>query len=479
MKHFTYKSLNDLERDAERCGATHVRFEADPQKVKEALARKVQVGNFTVGNSICIHPMEGCDSTTEGKPDRLVWRRYERFGRGGAKLIWFEATAVVPEGRANTRQLMINEDTISDIASLLELTRRAHREEFGTDSDLLEPLQLTHSGRYSVPDRIIAYHHPAIDTKTNTPPDQPVITDDRLERLEDEFLAAARLAYMAGFRAVDIKATHGYLVNELLGATTRPGKYGGSLENRSRFLRNVVSKIHSEFGDRLMVCVRLGCFDSVPYAKSAKDSSGAPLDYEIPYPYGFGVEPSDPLKENLADVKTVIGWLKDLGVKLLNVSLGCPYYNPHVTRPFEKPDEGNYEEPEHPLLGVDRHFRIAAELQHAFPGLPVVGSGYSWLQIYAVNAGARNIEDGNVRFFGIGRNALAYPEFGRDALATGTLEELRVCKTLTFCTYLMRNKSHPLGQWETGCPPFDKSVYGPVIKEAREAKRKAEASKRG
>ena len=473
MRYFSYKNLDQLAADAAKVGASHVRFERDPEQVKSLLGQPVQVGSFRVGNAMCIQPMEGCDATIDGRPDELVWRRYERFGRGGAKLIWFEATAVVPEGRANSRQLLINDVTVGDIAKLLELTRRSHREEFGTDSDLFTPLQLTHSGRYAVPNRIIAYHNPLIDRKTNVGPDYPVITDDELERLEDSYVAAAKLAYSAGFHAVDIKATHGYLISELMGARTRPGPYGGAIENRSRLLRNILGKIRAEMGNKLTLCVRLGCFDSVPYMRGGtKEGLGEPLDFQLPYAFGFGVDSNNPLENDLTEVKTVVGWLQQAGVELLNVSLGCPYYNPHVTRPYEKPDEGNYEEPEHPLLGVDRHFRITGELQKAFPTLPIVGSGYSWLQIYSANAAAQNIADGNVSFYGIGRNALAYPEFGRDIMANGTLEELRVCKTLTFCTFLMRQKDHPLGQFATGCPPFDKSVYGPIMKEARDNKRK-------
>ncbi len=476
MKHFTYKTLGELQRGAEVNGASHVRFEENPENIKSVLARKVRVGNFTVGNSIAIHPMEGCDATVDGHPDELTYRRYERFGRGGAKLIWFEATAVCPEGRANTRQLLINRDTLRDLASMLELTRRAHREEFGTTDDVLEPLQLTHSGRYSVPNRIIAYHNPLIDQKTHTPADYPVISDERLEQLEDEYVKAAKLAVEAGFRAVDLKATHGYLISELLGARIRTGRYGGSLENRTRFLKNVLGKIRAAVGGKLILCVRLGCFDSVPYQRDEATGMGVPLDYSLPYPHGFGVDPNDPLREDTAELKTVVGWLKDWGVQLLNVSLGCPYYNPHVTRPFERPDDGNYEEPEHPLAGVDRHFRIAGELQRAFPDLPIVGSGYSWLQNYSLNAAAKNIADGNISFYGIGRNSLAYPDFARDALQLGELDERRVCKTLTYCTYLMRQKDHPLGQYATGCPPFDKSVYGPIMKEARDVQRQAKAA---
>jgi len=209
----------------------------------------------------------------------------------------------------------------------------------------------------------------------------------------------------------------------------------------------------------------------VPYHRDPRTSLGVPCKYRVPYPHGFGVDANDPMREDLTEVKQAIARLYASGVELLNISLGCPYYNPHIGRPFEKPDEGNYEQPEHPLLGVDRHFRIARELQRAFPDLPMVGTGYSWLQKYAINAGARNVADGAIRFFGIGRNALAYPDFARDALERGELDERRVCKTLTFCTYLMRQKHHPLGQFPTGCPPFDKEAYGPVIKLARETNR--------
>src|SRR5216684_3514446 len=118
MKHFSYRTLNELQRGAEAAGAKHVRFEEDPESIKSLLARKVAVGGFTVGNSVAIHPMEGCDGTLDGRPGELTFRRYDRFGRGGAKLIWFEATAVCAEGRANTRQLLINRNTVGDLAAM-------------------------------------------------------------------------------------------------------------------------------------------------------------------------------------------------------------------------------------------------------------------------------------------------------------------------------------------------------------------------
>lgn len=468
MKHFHYKTLSELRQSCSALGASHVRFEDDPEKVKAALSRCVGVApGFEAGNSIAIHPMEGCDGTLDGRPGELTIRRYERFARGGAKLIWFEATAVREEGRANTRQLWITRDNVDDYARLCERILELHRAAFGSADDLLMPMQLTHSGRYSVPNRIIGYHNPLIDQKTATPADQPVISDAELERLEDNYVAAARLAWQAGFRAVDLKVTHGYLLAELMGARTRDGRYGGSIENRCRFAVNVAGKIRAVFGGKMLIAMRLGCFDGVPYRKDEATRLGVPLDYPLPYPWGFGVNPDDPMRDDLTEVKEAIARFQAAGVQLLNVSIGCPYYNPHLGRPFEAPDEGNYEQPEHPLLGVDRHFRIAGELQSAFPDLPMVGTGYSWLQIYAASAAAHNVANGRIRFFGMGRNALAYPDFANAILETGSMEERKVCKTLTYCTYLMRQKNHPLGQYPAGCPPFDKEGYGAIMKEAR------------
>jgi 2,4-dienoyl-CoA reductase-like NADH-dependent reductase (Old Yellow Enzyme family) len=208
MKHFAYTTLDELRRAVDEIGAAHVRFTGSPEEVRRVLARPVQVGALTAGNSIAIQPMEGCDGTLDGRPGELTWRRYERFARGGAKLIWFEATAVREDGRANTRQLWITPENVGEFARLLARIREAHLEQWGAVDDLLAPIQLTHSGRYSVPRRIIAYHNPHIDRKTGTPPDYPVISDDELERLEDDYVRAAGLALEAGFRAVDIKVVH-------------------------------------------------------------------------------------------------------------------------------------------------------------------------------------------------------------------------------------------------------------------------------
>jgi 2,4-dienoyl-CoA reductase-like NADH-dependent reductase (Old Yellow Enzyme family) len=272
---------------------------------------------------------------------------------------------------------------------------------------------------------------------------------------------------------VDIKAVHGYLIDELLSARRRPGRYGGPLENRARFLGNVIGKIRAALGRRMLIAVRLSSFDGVPFTIDPATGQGVPVPHPVPYQWGFGVSGDDPLKEDLREVKQLVGWLAGWGVELLNLSIGVPYLNPHIGRPFEQPDEGNYAQPEHPLLGVDRHFRIAGELQRAFPALPMVGTGYSWLQRFMIHAAAHNVETGGITIFGAGRAALPYPDFALDALTKGELDPARVCRTLTYCSYLMRRKRHPLGQFPTGCVPYDKLVYGPIMKQARVSERPA------
>ena len=477
-RYFRYQSLEELDREAREL-RLDIRLEPDIRRVRSLLGRSVPIGNHRAGNSLAIHPMEGCDGTPLGEPDTLTFRRYERFGRGGAKLIWFEATAVVPEGRANPRQLLLNDANAKSLQLLLDRTRAAHREVYGSIDDLVVVLQLTHSGRYSYPRPLICQRHPVLDPMTfldagqRVPiaPDYPLMDDGSIEQLEDRYAAAARLAGAIGFNGVDIKLTHGYFGNELLGAKTREGRYGGSLHNRTRFVRNVMEKIKAATGNHFLLASRIGVFDGVPYRRGADNRRGEAWPCPLPYRHGFGVNEQRPQEPDLTEPKQVIAILKQSGVSLINVSMGNPYTNPHIERPFEKPDEGNYESPEHPLMGVNRHFALCGEIQQAFPDLPIVGTGYSWLQHWQLHAGAANIRDGRATIMGIGRGSLAYPDWAKDALSKGTLDPSTTCKTLTFCTYLMRRKGHPWGQFPTGCPPFDKEVYGAVIKEARSRKR--------
>jgi 2,4-dienoyl-CoA reductase-like NADH-dependent reductase (Old Yellow Enzyme family) len=417
--YFKFKSIADIAAESERLGLD-LRFSDD----FSPLFRPVQIGPLTVGNALCVQPMEGCDGTPDGRPDELTLRRYRRFGAGGAKLIWAEAAAVVEEGRANPRQLLVNESTLPGLAEMVTICRAAHREAIGDDSDLVIGLQLTHSGRYS-------YRKTQID-------------DDYLARLVDHYVAAAKLAHRAGYQFVDIKQCHGYLLNEVLGSRDRPGRYGGDYENRTRLGREIVMAIRASLPPvthgGLNIATRLGVFDGVPG--------------------GWGDDLAEPLR--------YIGELRQLGVALVNVSMGNPYVSPYLVRPFEYPPPDMAESPEHPLCGVDRHFKLTAAVQSAFPDLPVVGSGYSYLQEFLPHAAAANVRDRRCTFAGVGRLTLAQPDFARQIRDHGRLDRKRTCRTFSYCTALMRSKHNDLGQFATGCPPFDKEAYGSIWQEAQQ-----------
>jgi 2,4-dienoyl-CoA reductase-like NADH-dependent reductase (Old Yellow Enzyme family) len=399
---------------------------------------------------MAVHPMEGCDGTLEGAPGELTERRWRGFGAGGAKIIWGEATAVVPEARANPRQLLLNDDTAPAIAQLLAGTRGAHRQRFGRDDDLLVGLQLTHSGRWSQPRPLIARHSAALDPLKHIGPDAPVLDDAYLERLADAYVRAAVTARELGFDFVDIKQCHTYLLNELLGARTRPGPYGGSFENRTRFIRELLTRIRSE-APGLILASRVNVYDGPRYT-GEPGQPGQPLpDAENP---GFGVG-ADGIEPDAAEPLALIGLLRECGVAMVNVTMGSQYFNSHIGRPFERAPVDGYEPPEHPLVGVQRHFRLTAGVQEAYPDLAVIGTGYSWLRHYAANAGAANVAAGRVSAMGLGRGALAYPDFAADVAEHGQMTDRKSCIGVSYCTALMRAKHNDLGQFPAGCVPRD------------------------
>lgn len=468
-RYYKYKTAEDLIQDAKDLGhSLSLSDDFSP------LFEPVSVGQKTAGNRMAIQPMEGCDGTTEGFPDELTYRRYERFGAGGAKLIWGEATAIAPEGRMNSRQLTINDKTASSLEKMYENARIEHRKEFSDDSDLIIGIQLTHSGRYCFQKPLIATHDPICDplvTDKSTgkvlDEDYPILSDDDLKRIEDQYVEAAKLSAKIGMDFVDIKQCHRYLLSELLGARNRPGEYGGSLENRTRLIRNIVTRIKEE-APGLIIGTRMNVYDGVPYRQSEKDSTGEPRPHDLPIQVAFGTNPNDHLVEEMEEPLEVVRKLAEWGVELFNISMGNPYANPHLIRPAEYAPVDGYLPPEHPLVGVLRHFRLAGMVQEVVPDIPVVGSGYSWLQDWAMHAGAANVKDNKIAIVGMGRATLSQPDFVKNLLENGQMERKKVCRTFSYCTNLMRTKDHPLGQYPTGCPPFDKEIYDPIWKEAKE-----------
>jgi 2,4-dienoyl-CoA reductase-like NADH-dependent reductase (Old Yellow Enzyme family) len=423
------------------------------------LAEPCIVAGRRVGNRWCIHPMEGWDANRDGSPSAHTLRRWRNFGKSGAKLIWGgEAAAVQPDGRANPNQTLATPGNRAGLEQLLSEFYAGHREITGAAdaNDVLIGLQLTHSGRFCKPadhkrfEPRIAYHHPLLDDKFHIDPNNQacVFTDGELEQLIDDYLAAARLARDVGFHFVDVKACHGYLLHELLSARVRPGKFGGDLAGRSRVLLTIIDRIKSELPE-LIVGVRLSVFDTIPYRTSRE--VGQPMEFagHVPYEFGFGMNPDDPLEYDLTEPLDLIRTLLAHGVALLNLSCGSPYYTPHIQRPAIFPPSDGYQPPEDPLVGVWRQIDVVRQCKAALPDAPLVGTGYSYLQDYLPHVAQAVVRNGWVDFVGLGRMVLAYPELPHDSLTQGMLERKRVCRTFSDCTTAPR---HGL---ISGCYPLD------------------------
>ena len=429
-------------------------------------------GAFKIGNRIAVQPMEGWDSTLEGAPSENTFRRWQRFGRSGGKLIWGgEAVAVCHDGRANPNQLLASPRTQKKLVELRAVLRHEHIQTTGSDDGLFIGLQLTHSGRYcrpnaqAHPEPRILYHHPLLDRRLHLPPDYPLLSDGEIESIIEDFHRGAVMAWQAGFDFVDIKHCHGYLGHEFLSAHTREGRYGGSFEGRTRFLREVVQGIRS-LAPGLHIGVRLSAIDSIPFhsdqknAGSRKSCTGSAESYAdlLPYRWGFGVNPLDPTDRDLTEPVRFLSLLEELGIQLVNITAGSPYYNPHIQRPALYPPSDGYLPPEDPLVGVVRQMEATCELKRQFPNLLIVGSGYTYLQDFLPHVAQAAVREGWVDFVGLGRMVLTYPEFLWDASEGANVQRKRICRTFSDCTTAPRNGL------PSGCYPLDDyykdSVWG-------------------
>jgi NADPH2 dehydrogenase len=417
------------------------------------LAQPVRYGNRTIGNRFCVLPMEGWDGTPDGRPTELTTRRWQRFGASGAKLIWGgEAAAVRHDGRANPRQLMITAATWPELAKLREQLVAEHAARYTRTDDLLIGLQLTHSGRFARPDAdnklkpSILYPHPFLNRKFGFADDYPVLSDNNVQHLVDDFIVAARFARQAGFDFVDLKHCHGYLGHEFLSAVDRDGRYGGSFENRTRFLRELVAGIRAEVPG-LDIGVRLSAFDWAPF-KPGADGAGEMEVVNGGYRYAFGGDGSGH-GVDFSEPFAFLDLLHSLDIRLVCITAGSPYYNPHIQRPALFPPSDGYQPPEDPLVGVARQIAVVAKLKAHRPELLCVGSGYSYLQEWLPHVAQHVVRTGMADFVGLGRLVISYPEVAADILTGKPLARKRICRTFSDCTTAPRNGL------VSGCYPLD------------------------
>jgi NADPH2 dehydrogenase len=450
----TLKTAAAFREHLEKAGIT-LRFDESLESGPASpLATPIDVDGVRVGNRFCILPMEGWDGTTDGEPSELTTRRWRNFGSSGAKVIWGgEAVAVCPEARANPNQLVIDDRTLGSLSTLRESLIAAHVNAFGSRAadDLFVGLQLTHSGRFArplekhVPAPLAAQRHPLLDARF--PAGLRVLTDDEIDRVVMHFIRAARQAYDAGFHFIDLKHCHGYFAHELLGAHERPGKYGGTLENRTRFMRDVIDGIRVE-APRLAIGVRLSVFDVVPFRKGPQ-GRGVPETADAAGRHAFGLLDDEDMDRALDESRSILRMLDARGIRWICVTAGSPYYCPHVQRPALFPPTDGYEPPEDPLRGVARQIDATARLKAAFPHLVFVGSAYSYLQEWLPHVAQYNVRHGLTDFVGLGRMALSYPELPADVLRGAPLRRKSICRTFSDCT------SGPRLGLVSGCYPLD------------------------
>jgi len=406
----------------------------------DILKQPLQIGEKTIPNRLVCQPMEGCDGTLEGRPGSLTQRRYGRFAAGGSGLIWVEATAVTPEARANPRQLWLNPTNVDSFKKLVEMVHETAYKA-GQAQPLLI-LQATHSGRYSkpygFPKPIIAYNNPLFEKQPL--PSSCIITDDELDRLPEKMAATAKLAQQCGFDGVDIKSCHRYLFSELLSAFNRSGRYGGSFDNRTRLLTESITAAIQGCPSSFIVTSRLNVYDG------------------FPFPYGFGVREGGDTEVDLSEPIRLIEKLQSLGVGLLNITMGNPYVNPHVNRPYKS---GGYTPDENPIDGVKRILDNTAILQRRFPTLPLIASGLSLLAEQAPPVAAGLIAGGGAAMAGFGRMSFAYPDFAKQILANPSkpLDASKCCIACSKCSQLMRAGGM------AGCVIKDSEVYLPIFKQ--------------
>ena len=440
----------------------------DDSILKESLSplaqpiETVRINGKRIGNRYAVQPMEGWDGSLTGGVTEDVMRRWRRFGQSGGKLICGgEAMAIRPEGKANPNQLVINETNKADLANLRLVLAESHRQRHGTCDDLIIGFQLTHSGRFCKPNdktRLeprVAYRHPILDKRFNVTSDSQLLSDSDVDLLIVDYIRAARIAWDIGADFVDIKHCHGYLLHEFLSAFGRPGRFGGPFENRTRILREIVAGIRAD-GNPIELAVRLSAFDSVPFrpdpklSRPGKPGPGIPDDYILPYWHAFGANPNNPLELDLSEAFEFLDLCARLGVKIVNVSAGSPYYNPHIQRPATYPPSDGYEPPEDPLIGVWRQIDTVRRLkERANPNLVLVGSAYSYLQEFLPHVAQHVVRSRWTDLVGFGRMVLSYPDIFTDALETGELNSKHVCRTFSDCTTAPRNGL------VSGCYPLD------------------------
>ena len=236
------------------------------------IQEKIRIGKLTAQNRLVMPPMQTAKAENGHVTDELVAYYRERAVYSRPGIVITEHSCIAPDGRAYETMLRIDAD--GSIAEHRRLTDAIH------EGGCLAFVQLNHAGSNGIDEPVSASDvNLPLRPKEQSP--RP-LTAEEIRKLEGMFAAAAVRAVKAGYDGVEIHCAHGYLLNQFYSPMTnhRADEYGGSLENRLRFLMETVAAVREAIGPDVPLAVRLGGADYLPGGSTEEDAVAAARQLE-------------------------------------------------------------------------------------------------------------------------------------------------------------------------------------------------------
>lgn len=373
----------------------------------EKLFEEGRIGNLRVSNRFVAQPMEGNCAGEDGKVSELALEKYKRQAAGGWGIIVVEAISMTCDSLARKHCLVLNRKNLDGFKRLVDEVKAIH-------PGVVLLFQITHSGSIS---------NPAFSERVAASPlsEGRLLSSDEIERIKDGFVKCALLAEEAGADGIDYKCCHGYLGSELLRPMNiREDKWGGSWENRTRFLSEGIREIALQRRNQdFILGSRLSMYEGM---RGCGGTVGC-----------------DEIVEDLSEHIQLLTLMDSLGMDYINVTAGIPAKTPMLGRPVQS-SELMY-------LHHLRYTKTAREsLNKIHSGMKVIGSAYSVLQDRAFAVAEEMLTKGYTDFVGWGRQTLADPLTPKKIMNG---EAIDYCVTCSGCSKMM------IKQMNVGCIMFD------------------------
>jgi len=390
------------------------------------LNTSITIGTKSAPSRIVYQPTESNNCDKNGMPTESTFKKYEEIAYGAPGIIHIESIDITRETQARSNRMVLVEETFAGFKELVSRIRKIN-------SDSLIIFQLSHAGRLSDP-----VFKPPVAVYPRFGESLLILTTEEVYMARDEFVRCAVLSYEAGADGVDFKQAHGFLGDDFLHpANNRDDQYGGSFINRTRFFRETYAQMRNKIPDSdFLIGSRISPFEGIPG--------------------GCGTSDVDGIVEDLSEMKKFVKLMEVEGVNFINVSAGYAAANLELLLPSDQYPEG-----------VPRLFGWTKIIKEAV-GIPVIGSGYSYLRdgknnLYGndpekkslVYYAEKNIEKGYVDLIGIGRQAIADPLFAGKILEDRP-DEVNWCQTCSGCGILLGNNK------SIGCTKYD-SEYKRIL----------------